>query len=104
MLPDSLRRATLAIQHNWSLVFEDDFSGSSLNTHKSRIDYVNWNAPDWRKYQSQEESLIEFGVKGDSTMTLWGKYGNYTTQLNQTTPQQTYACAGIYTLNTFNFQ
>lgn len=91
--------------NDWSLVFEDDFSGSSLNTHNwSRIDYINWNAPDWRKYQSHDESLLEFGVKGDSTMTLWGKYGNYITQSNQSAPQETYACAGIYTLNTFNFQ
>lgn len=91
--------------NDWVLVFEDDFSGSSLNTHNwSRIDYVDWAAPDWRKYQSQEKDLIEFGVKGDSTMTLWGKYGNYTTQSNQTEARPTYACGGIYTLNTFNFQ
>mgnify|MGYP003040325755 CR=1 FL=1 len=42
-----------ASDRNWELVFEDDFDGSSLNEHNwSRIDYVGYNAPDWRKYQS----------------------------------------------------
>lgn len=91
--------------NDWVLVFEDDFSGTSLNTRNwNRIDYVNWTAPDWRKYQSQEKDLIEFGVKGDSTMTLWGKYGDYTTQSNQTEATPTYACGGIDTLHTFSFQ
>ena len=87
---------------DWVLVFEDQFSGTSLNTNNwSRIDYVNWQVSDWRKYQSLESELLE--MKGDS-VTLWGKYGNYTTQSNQTTARNTYACAGIYTLNTFKFQ
>lgn len=75
-----------ASDRNWELVFEDDFDGSSLNEHNwSRIDYVGYNAPDWRKYQSRDESLVEFREKdGNSAMTLWGKYGDYTTQTNQT--------------------
>ena len=57
-----------------------DFDGSSLNEHNwSRIDYVGYNAPDWRKYQSRDESLVEFREKdGNSAMTVWGKYGDYT--------------------------
>lgn len=41
---------------------------------------------------------------GNSAMTLWGKYGDYTTQTNQTAPAQTYACGGVYSLKTFQFQ
>lgn len=91
---------------DWELVFEDNFDGSALNTHNwSRIDYVNYNAPDWRKYQSRDESLVEFREQdGNSTMTLWGKYGDYTTQTNQTAPAKTYACGGVYSLKTFSFQ
>ena len=65
-----------ASDRNWELVFEDNFDGSSLNAHNwSRIDYVGYNAPDWRKYQSRDESLVEFREKdGNSAMTLWGKY------------------------------
>lgn len=37
-------------------------------------------------------------------MTLWGKYGDYTTQTNQTAPAKTYACGGVYSLKTFSFQ
>ena len=85
-----------ASDRNWELVFEDNFDGSSLNAHNwSRIDYVGYNAPDWRKYQSRDESLVEFREKdGNSAMTLWGKYGDYTTQTNQTAPARTYACGG----------
>jgi len=95
-----------ASDRNWELVFEDDFDGSSLNEHNwSRIDYVGYNAPDWRKYQSRDESLVEFREKdGNSAMTLWGKYGDYTTQTNQTAPAKTYACGGVYSLKTFSFQ
>ena len=95
-----------ASDRNWELVFEDNFDGSSLNAHNwSRIDYVGYNAPDWRKYQSRDESLVEFREKdGNSAMTLWGKYGDYTTQTNQTAPARTYACGGVYSLKTFSFQ
>lgn len=94
-------------KNDWVMVFEDDFSGTSLDTNKwSRIDYVNWPSPPaWRKYQSKDDGLVEFGTKdGNSTMTLWGKYGDYTTQVNQTAKQTTYACGGVYSLNTFSFQ
>lgn len=95
-----------ASDRNWELVFEDNFDGSSLNAHNwSRIDYAGYNAPDWRKYQSRDESLVEFREKdGNSAMTLWGKYGDYTTQTNQTAPARTYACGGVYSLKTFSFQ
>lgn len=87
---------------DWVLVFEDHFSGSSLNTNNwSKIDYVNWQVADWRKYQSQDDSLF---VSNGDTLTLWGRYGEYITQSNQTAVKSTYACAGIYTLNTFSFQ
>lgn len=97
---------TCVSDNNWELVFNDDFDGTSLDSYNwDRIEYVSWSAPAWRKYQSREEDLVEFGnVDGNSAVTLWGKYGNYTTQSNQTTATNTYACAGIYSLNTFKFQ
>lgn len=92
----------VAYGNDWVLVFEDQFTGTSLDTHNwSRIDYVNWQVADWRKYQSRDSELLE--MNGDS-VTLWGRYGNYKTQSNQTAAKATYACAGIYTLNTFSFQ
>lgn len=96
----------IATTNGWSLVFYDDFNDNSLDTTKwSRIDYNSGSAPAWRKYQSQDEGLVEFGTTdGNSTMTLWGKYGDYTTQNNQTASTMTYACGGVYTLKTFSFQ
>ena len=104
--PPALAATPWVSGKDWELVFEDDFDGPSLNARNwSRIDYVNHNAPDWRKYQSQDESLVEFREQdGNSAMTLWGKYGDYTTQTNQTAPAQTYACGGVYSLKTFQFQ
>lgn len=56
-----------ASDRNWELVFEDGFDGSSLNEHNwSRIDYVGYNAPDWRKYQSRGKPC---GIPGKRTAT-----------------------------------
>ena len=87
----------------WELVFTDDFNGSSLDTSKwNRIDYVNWNVADWRKFQSRDQELVT--MNGDGTISLWGKYGDYTSQSDQTGDRPTYACGGIFTDKTFNFQ
>ena len=71
--PPALAATPWVSGKDWELVFEDDFDGPSLNARNwSRIDYVNHNAPDWRKYQSQDESLVEFREQdGNSAMTLW---------------------------------
>lgn len=93
--------------NDWKLVFADDFSGSSLNTENwSRIAYVNWpSPPDWRRYQSKDKPLVQFGRKdGATVMSLWGRYGNYTTQVNQKEAKPTYACGGIDSMNKFTFQ
>ena len=77
-----------ASDRNWELVFEDDFDGSSLNEHNwSRIDYVGYNAPDWRKYQSRDESLVEFREKdGNSAIPCGENTG--TTLLKPTRPHR----------------
>lgn len=83
--------------NDWKLVFSDDFSGPSLNTGNwSRIAYVDWpSPPDWRRYQSEDKPLVQFGKKdGATVMALWGRYGNYTTQVNQKEAKPTYACGG----------
>lgn len=87
----------------WTMVFNDEFSGTSLDTTKwNRFDYVkNWSV-DWSRYQSRDESLVT--VNGDGTVSLWGKYGDYTCQNDQTGANDTYACGGIFTKKTFNFQ
>ncbi len=96
-----------AINTEWKPVFVDDFNGTSLNTRKwSRIAYQPYkHSPDWFRYQSRDKSLVKIGRKnGVSAMTLWGKYGHYKTQSNQQEAKQTYACGGVYTLNTFSFR
>lgn len=87
----------------WELVFHDDFNGTTLDTSKwNKIDYVSWNAPDWRRYQSRDDELVT--VNGDGTVSLWGKFGDYTSQADQTGASDTYACGGIFTNQTFTFQ
>ncbi len=87
----------------WELVFSDDFNGTALDTAKwNRIDYVNWNVSDWRKYQSRDAELVT--MNGDGTVSLWGKYGDFTSQADQTGANSTYACGGIFTDKTFTFQ
>lgn len=87
---------------DWVLVFEDEFDGEALNTDNwSRIAYDNNKYNNWRRYQSTDESLVE--MTGD-TVKLWGRYGNYTSQDNQSGIGQTYACGGITSINTFKFQ
>lgn len=89
---------------DWGLVFSDDFDGDTLDTTKwNRIDYVNWSSvSDWRKYQSRDEELVT--MNGDGTVSLWGKYGDYTSQSDQSGANDTYACGGIFTEKTFTFQ
>lgn len=88
---------------DWELVFGDEFGGSSLDSTKwNRIDYVDWGVADWRVYQSRDEELVT--MNGDGTVSLWGKYGDFTSQADQTGANDTYACGGIFTNKTFTFQ
>lgn len=87
----------------WTLAFSDEFTGTTLDTTKwNKIDYVDWNVADWRKYQSRDDELVT--MNGDGTVSLWGKYGDYTSQTDQTGANDTYACGGIFTNQTFTFQ
>lgn len=88
---------------DWQLVFSDDFDGDTLDPAKwSRIDYVSWNVSDWRKYQSRDAELVT--MNGDGTVSLWGKYGDFTSQADPNGSGSTYACGGIFTDKTFTFQ
>lgn len=92
-----------ATNPDWQLVFSDDFNGSALDSSKwNRIDYVNWQVSDWRKYQSRDADLVT--MNGNGTVSLWGKYGDFTSQSDQTGAADTYACGGIFTNKTFTFQ
>lgn len=88
---------------DWGLVFSDDFNGTTLDSSKwNKIDYVSWGVSDWRKYQSRDDELVT--MNGDGTVSLWGKYGDYTSQSDQSGANDTYACGGIFTDKTFTFQ
>lgn len=87
---------------DWVPVLYDDFTGASLDTKVwERIPYVGYNVADWRRYQSTDPGLVQ---QNDGYLTLWGRYGNYTSQNNQDEVKPTYACGGVQTLNTFSFQ
>ncbi len=92
----------------WEVVFEDDFSGTELDTDKwGRIPYVNWGVSDWRVYQSQDPSLVQANAD-TGTLTLWGRYGDYESQAHHSgvvaEGDPSYACGGITTQNTFTFR
>lgn len=95
--------ALAAVAPDWVLVFEDTFKGDKLNTKKwSVIPYeegVSHIA--WRRYQSRDEKLFRFTGK---SLQLRGEFGLHRTQSNPETPQQTYACAGIWSRDTFSFR
>lgn len=98
---------------DWELVFNDEFSAASFNGNKldwsdgnwNKISYVNWGVSDWRKYQSRDDSLVTKGQSnGVDYVTLKGSYGNYTSQNDQSGANDTFACGGIFTDQTFSFQ
>lgn len=94
--------ATTAAEEGRTLIFSDDFNTGSIDATKwSKFDYVNWNVADWRKFQSQDADLYQ---SNDDSLTLWGRYGNYTSQSNPTGNAPGYACAGLNTQGKFSFQ
>ena len=87
----------------WKLVFSDDFKGKRLNTKKwNRVRYEPGNRADWRRYQSSDDELVT--VNGNSTVSLWGKFGPYTSQNDPEGTAEGYACGGIFTDQSFAFQ
>lgn len=97
-----LPAAALAEGENWTLIFSDDFNTGAIDTAKwSKFDYVNWNVADWRKFQSQDDALYQSNA---DSLTLWGRYGDYTSQSDKTGAQDGYACAGLNTQGKFSFQ
>lgn len=98
----STARAGGDAARGWVLVFEDHFKGSELDMKKwSRIPYLNYRAADWRRYQSQDASLVDISR---SSIKLWGRHGRYITQNNQAEKKETYACGGIISQGKFSFQ
>lgn len=88
---------------DWELVFSDEFEVVTLDTTKwSKIDYVDWDVSDWRKFQSQDDGLVT--MNGDGTVSLWCKYRDYTSLVDQQGPDDTFACGSIFTDKIFNFQ
>lgn len=93
---------TAVAADDWTLIFSDDFNSSSLNSENwSKFDYVKWNVADWRKFSSQDDALYQ--SNGD-TLTLWGRYGDYTSQSDPTGAANGYAAAGLNTQGKFSFQ
>lgn len=93
---------TAVAADDWALIFSDDFNTGSVDAAKwSKFDYVNWNVADWRKFQSQDEALYQSNA---DSLTLWGRYGDYTSQSDPTGSANGYACAGLNTQGKFSFQ
>lgn len=88
----------------WEMVFGDDFDGTELNTDNwRRFKYQEGStSSDWFKYQSTDEELVQ--MNGDGTVTLWGKYGDYTSASDAMGKNDTYACGGVTTKDIFSFQ
>lgn len=103
---------SLSYNPDWTLVFNDEFAASSFtdgvlnwNDKWNKIDYLNNSVPDWRKYQSRDDSLVTQGISGNTDyVSLKGAYGDYTSQSDQTGADDTFACGGIFTNKTFSFQ
>lgn len=98
-----LSPAPAEVLPEWVLVFEDHFKGSKLNTKKwSRIPYENGVSHiAWRRYQSQDDALFRFTGK---SLQLRGEYGLHRSQSNPEQALPTYACAGIWSRDTFSFR
>lgn len=93
---------TAVAADDWTLIFSDDFNSGSLNSENwSKFDYVKWNVADWRKFSSKDDALYQ--SNGD-TLTLWGRYGDYTSQSDPTGAANGYAAAGLNTQGKFSFQ
>lgn len=103
---------SLSYNPNWTLVFNDEFSASSFtdgvlnwDDKWNKTDYLNNSVPDWRKYQSRDDALVTQGISGNTDyVSLKGAYGDYTSQSDPTGTEDTFACGGIFTYNTFSFQ
>lgn len=95
--------ALAAVSPDWVLVFEDNFKGDKLNTKKwSVIPYEDGTAHiAWKRYQSQDAKLYRFTGK---SLQLRGEFGQHRSQNNPDAPQPTYACAGIWSRDTFSFR
>ena len=102
-----------AASSDWELVFNDEFSAASFNGSTldwadkkwNKIDYVNWTVADWRKYQSQDDTLVTSGTSnGTDYVTLKGAYGDYTSQDDKKGTDDGFACGGIFTDKTFSFR
>lgn len=91
------------VAQDWVLVFEDSFKEPQLNAKRwSRIPYeegVSHIA--WRRNQSQDDNLYRLTGK---SLQLRGEYGMHHSQLHPETAQPTYACAGIWSRDTFSFR
>lgn len=98
-----LSAASAEVMPGWVLVFEDTFKAGKLNERKwSRIPYENGVSHiAWRRYQSQDDNLFRFTGK---SLQLRGEFGLHRTQSNTEQPQPTYACAGIWSRDTFSFR
>lgn len=95
--------ALAAVNPEWVLVFEDQFKTPKLDTRKwSRIPYEDGVSHiAWRRYQSQDDKLFRLTGR---TLCLCGEHGMHRTQSNPDTEQSTYACAGIWSRDTFSFR
>lgn len=99
----------------WELVFNDEFSSSSFDDDGTltwdteggqwnKIAYTDFT-PAWRKYQSRDDSLVVSGQEnGTDYVTLKGTYGDYTSVNDHNGTNDTFACGGIFTDQTFSFQ
>lgn len=92
------------VPDGYTLIMGDEFDQGVLNTDNwSKFDY-NQNAPNinWAQFGSNDDAMYVFDNEA-GTLNLKARYGDYTSQKDQTGANDTYAAGQIYSNLAFQY-